>query len=76
MADMAQVRTIAPSRARLALLVFCFVYPLVTGLLYLILPLMQGAPLFATTAIVCPVIVLSMIYAIMPFIHTRLRHLL
>lgn len=76
MTDMAQARTAAPSRARLALLVFCFVYPLVTGLLYLILPLMHDAPLYATTAIVCPVIVVSMIYAIMPLIHTRLRHLL
>ena len=66
----------APSRPRLAGFVFLFVYPLVTGLLYLILPLMQGQPLYVTTLVVVPIVVVSMVWGIIPFITTRLRHLL
>ncbi len=65
-----------PSRPRLAGFVFLFVYPLVTGLLYLILPLMQGQPLYVTTLVVVPIVVVSMVWGIIPFITTRLRHLL
>jgi antibiotic biosynthesis monooxygenase (ABM) superfamily enzyme len=72
----AQAAPRAPSRLRMSALVFCFIYPLVTGLLYLLLPLMRGAPLYQTTLIICPLVVLSMVFAIMPLITKRLRHLL
>lgn len=65
-----------PSRVRMAGLVFLFVYPLVTGLLYLVLPLMQGQPIYLTTLLVVPIVVASMVWGIIPFITTRLRHLL
>ncbi|MER5171566.1 hypothetical protein [Thioclava sp. GXIMD2076] len=61
---------------RLSFFVLCAIYPLVTALLYVVLPLMDGHPLFTVTAVVCPIVVLSMVYAIIPTIHRRLGHLL
>lgn len=65
-----------PARHRIAAFVFLFIYPLVTALLYVALPLMRGMPVWTVTLVVCPVVVLVMVYGIMPFITTRLRHLL
>lgn len=65
-----------PSRIRFALLVFVFVYPLVTLGLMALMPLTQGWPLPARTLVLVPIIVASMIWGIIPFIHTRLRHLM
>ncbi|WP_299844920.1 hypothetical protein [uncultured Paracoccus sp.] len=65
-----------PSRIRFAMLVFAFVYPLVTLGLMVLMPLTQGWPVPARTLILVPVIVCAMIWGIIPLIHTRLRHLL
>ena len=65
-----------PSKPRLAGLVFLFVYPLVTVLLYLVRPLMQGQPIYLTTLVVVPVVVGAMVWGIIPFITGKLRHLL
>lgn len=69
-------RTAAPSRLRFAGLVFLFVYPLVTLGLALLMPLTAGWPLPLRTLVLVPCIVAAMVWGIIPFIQTRLRHLL
>lgn len=65
-----------PSRVRFAVLVFLFVYPLVTALLMIVLPLTPGWPLPLRTLVIVPCVVVTMIWGIIPLIHGRLRHLL
>lgn len=69
-------RAVAPSRRRFAVLVFLFVYPLVTGALMVLMPLTPGWPLPLRTLVLVPCIVGAMVWGIIPFIQTRLRHLL
>lgn len=66
----------APSRVRFACLVFLFVYPLVTGLLYLSLSLVPEMPVWERTLHIVPVVVVSMVWAVIPLIQKRLSHLL
>lgn len=66
----------APSRIRFALLVFAFVYPLVTLGLMVLMPLTPGWPLPLRTLALVPVIVVAMVWGVIPLIQTRLRHLL
>jgi antibiotic biosynthesis monooxygenase (ABM) superfamily enzyme len=62
----------APSRLRFAAFVFLFVYPLVTAGLLILLPLTPGWPIPARTAVLVPIVVVSMVWGIIPFIQTRL----
>ncbi|MDK3019521.1 hypothetical protein [Pseudodonghicola flavimaris] len=60
-----------PSRLRFALFVFCGVYPLVTLLLYLLMPLTQGWAIWERNLVMVPIIVASMVYVIIPQIQRR-----
>jgi antibiotic biosynthesis monooxygenase (ABM) superfamily enzyme len=71
-----QAQSRAPSRLRFAMLVFLGVYPLVTFLQLIILPLTQGWPLPLRNLVFVPVMVTCMVWGLIPFIQTRLRHLL
>jgi antibiotic biosynthesis monooxygenase (ABM) superfamily enzyme len=63
----------APSRVRFAFFVFLGVYPLVTLLLTVLMPLTQGWPLPMRTLVLVPIMVTAMVWGIIPFIQTRLR---
>jgi len=65
-----------PRKTRLAALVFLAVYPLVTVLMMGLMPLTPNWPLPLRTLVMVPVVVISMVWAIIPFIMSRLRHLL
>jgi antibiotic biosynthesis monooxygenase (ABM) superfamily enzyme len=71
-----QAQSRKPSRFRFALLVFLGVYPLVTVLQLIILPLTEGWPLLLRNLVFVPVMVMCMVWGLIPFIQTRLRHLL
>lgn len=71
-----QAQTRAPSRLRFALLVFLGVYPLVTALQLIILPLTEGWSMPLRNLVFVPVMVTCMVWGLIPFIQTRLRHLL
>ena len=71
-----QAPTRSPSRLRFAVLVFIGVYPLVTVLQVIILPLTDGWPLLMRNLVFVPVMVTCMVWGLIPFIQTRLRHLL
>ncbi len=66
----------APNRIRLALLVFVFVYPLVTAVMYGIFPLTTHWAIWQRTLVMAPIIVVMMVFVIVPFIQIRLKHLL
>jgi antibiotic biosynthesis monooxygenase (ABM) superfamily enzyme len=61
-----------PSRVRFSLFVFCFVYPLVTALLYILAPLTAGWSLWQRNLVMVPLIVVAMVYVIIPFIQKRM----
>lgn len=65
-----------PNRLRFALFVFLGVYPLVTGIMALIGPMTATWPLPLRTLLMVPIIVVSMVWGIIPFIQTRLRRFL
>lgn len=61
------------SRPRFAMLVFLGVYPLVTGLLYLVFPLTEGWTLWQRTLVLVPLVVVTMVWWLIPTIQQRFR---
>ena len=61
-----------PSRTRFTLLVFLCVYPLVTGVLYALMPLTLGWDIWQRNLIMVPIIVIAMVYVIIPYIQKHL----
>jgi antibiotic biosynthesis monooxygenase (ABM) superfamily enzyme len=59
------------SRPRFALLVLAGVYPLITGLLYLVLPLLAGWPIWQETLVIAPIMVTIMIWGLIPTVQRR-----
>lgn len=59
------------ARTRMALLVLVAVYPLVTGLIYIIFPLTDGWQAWQRTLVLVPVMVVSLVYAVIPAIQRR-----
>ncbi|WP_424932559.1 hypothetical protein [Amaricoccus macauensis] len=59
----------AVSRIRFALLVGLGVYPLVTGLLYVIVPLTLEWAIWQRTFVLVPLVVVSMVWGVIPRIH-------
>lgn len=61
-------RVPVPSKFRLAVIMLVAVYPFVTALLYIVLPLTESWPLWQRTLVIAPVMVFSIIYGIAPAI--------
>jgi antibiotic biosynthesis monooxygenase (ABM) superfamily enzyme len=59
------------SRLRLALLMVLGVYPLITLYLYAIFPLTDGWQLWQRTMVLVPLMVVSIVFGLMPFIQKR-----
>lgn len=57
-----------PSKHRLALLMLLVIYPFVTAILYVLMPLTEGWPIWARTALLAPIMVVSIVYGIAPTI--------
>jgi len=64
------------SRARFALLVGLGVYPLVTGLLYVIFPLTEGWTIWQRTLVLVPIMVASMVWGLIPTVQRRFHRFL
>lgn len=60
-----------PSKFRLSILMLAAVYPFVTAILYGLMPLTDGWPLWARTAVLAPIMVFSIVYGIAPTIQRR-----
>ena len=58
-------------RTRMALLVLVAVYPVITGLIYLVAPFTEGWPVWERNFIVAPLMVIAMVYFIIPTIQAR-----
>jgi len=65
-----------PSKHRLALLMLLVIYPFVTGILYVLMPLTEGWPIWARTALLAPIMVLTIVYGIAPAIHKHFAWLI
>ncbi|WP_295810244.1 hypothetical protein [uncultured Nitratireductor sp.] len=61
------------SRPRFAVLVFAGVYPLVTGLLYLVLPFTEDWTLWQRTLVVVPLVVIAMVWLLIPMVQRVFR---
>jgi antibiotic biosynthesis monooxygenase (ABM) superfamily enzyme len=61
------------SRPRFALLVLLGVYPLITLLLYLILPLTEGWPIWQRTLLIAPIMVTIMVWGLIPGVQRFFR---
>lgn len=61
------------SRSRFALLVLLAVYPLLTVLLYLVMPLTASWPIYARTALITPLMVALLVWGVIPFIQSRFQ---
>lgn len=59
------------ARTRMALLVLVAVYPVITGIVYLVGPFTQDWPMWERNLVVAPLMVIAMIYAIIPTIQAR-----
>ena len=59
------------SRPRFAFLILVGVYPLITGLLYLIFPLTEGWTIWQRTLILVPIMVASMVWGLIPTVQRR-----
>lgn len=59
------------SRPRFAVLVLAGVYPLITGLLYLLLPMLQGWAIWQETLVIAPLMVAMMVWGVIPAIQRR-----
>ena len=73
-AQSAPARPAAPTfamRTRLALLVLVAVYPVITGLIYLVAPFTAGWEVWTRNFIVAPLMVIAMVYVIIPTIQSR-----
>jgi len=59
------------SRLRLALLMVLGVYPIITLYLYALFPLTDGWQLWQRTLVLVPLMVVSIVFGLMPFIQKR-----
>ena len=59
------------SRLRLAFLMVLGVYPVITLYIYALFPLTDGWQMWQRTLLLVPMMVLTMVFFVMPVIHTR-----
>ena len=69
----APARPASFSRGRFAFLVALGVYPLITGLLYLIFPLTEGWTLWQRTLVIVPIMVSAMVWGLIPSVQKHFR---
>lgn len=61
-----------PSRLRLALVMLVAIYPIITALLYIILPLTEGWQTWQRTLILAPLMVFAIVFVVAPNIQKHL----
>jgi antibiotic biosynthesis monooxygenase (ABM) superfamily enzyme len=59
------------SKLHLALALLVPVYPLITAILYVVLPLTEGWTIWQRTALVTPMMVFAMVFVVTPFVQKR-----
>lgn len=59
------------ARLRFAMLVLIGVYPLITALLYAVIPLTSGWSIWQRDLVVVPIMVVIMIFGLIPFVQKR-----
>ena len=60
------------SKSRLALAMLLPVYPLITGLLYVLMPLTENWAIWERTLVITPIMVVSIVFVVAPMVQ---RHM-
>jgi antibiotic biosynthesis monooxygenase (ABM) superfamily enzyme len=68
-------RTYKPGRVAFCMMVFAAIYPLVTGLAYLMQMVVSEWPIWQRHLFVVPIVVLAMVFVIIPRIQALFAHL-
>jgi antibiotic biosynthesis monooxygenase (ABM) superfamily enzyme len=61
------------STPRFAFLVLLGAYPLITAILYLVIPVTGGWAIWQRTLLVAPMMVAAMVWGVIPIVHRRFR---
>lgn len=61
------------SRPRFALLVLAGAYPVITAILYLVIPMTGGWAIWQRTLLVAPLMVAAMVWVVIPTVQHRFR---
>lgn len=56
------------SKLHLALAMLLPVYPLITTILYIVLPLTEGWTIWQRTALIAPIMVFAIVFVVSPFV--------
>ncbi len=59
------------SKLHFALAMLLPVYPLITALLYLVMPLTQGWTIWQRTVVLAPIMVFAIVFLVSPFVQKR-----
>jgi antibiotic biosynthesis monooxygenase (ABM) superfamily enzyme len=59
------------SKPHLALAMLVPVYPLITAILYIVLPLTESWLIWQRTALIAPIMVFAMVFFVSPFVQKR-----
>lgn len=59
------------SKLHLALAMLVPIYPLITTILYIVLPLTENWTIWQRTAVIAPVMVFSIVFVVSPFVQKR-----
>jgi antibiotic biosynthesis monooxygenase (ABM) superfamily enzyme len=59
------------SKLHFALAMLVPVYPLITTILYIVLPLTEGWTIWQRTAVIAPIMVFSIVFFVSPFVQKR-----
>ncbi|MGD9480696.1 hypothetical protein [Shinella sp. G-2] len=59
------------SKPHLALATLLPVYPLITAILFIVLPLTEGWTTWQRTAVITPIMVFAMVFVVSPFVQKR-----
>lgn len=59
------------SKPHLALAMLVPVYPLITAILYIVLPLTESWTIWQRTALIAPIMVFAMVFVVSPFVQKR-----
>lgn len=59
------------SKLHFALAMLVPVYPLITTILYIVLPLTEGWTIWQRTAVIAPIMVFAIVFFVSPFVQKR-----
>ncbi len=63
------MQPVAPRKWKMALLIWCFIFPLISTIFYFLSPILKELPFPLPTLCMSVILVPTMVYVILPFIN-------